>query len=95
MLIGFNKSTFNAPICLNPFELKCISINEREQKFFLTRYISAKNKLLEVPQAFGELPFVDIYTNCNYSFYISDEFNPKNTMLYLSAGDDIEYIVKS
>lgn len=95
MLIGFNKGTFNTPICLNPFELKCISINEREQKFFLTRYISAKNKLLKVPQAFGELPFIDVYTNCDYSFYISDEFNPKNTMLYLSAGDDIEYIVKS
>ena len=95
MLIGFNKGTANVPICLNPFELKCIAINEREQKFFLTRYISAKNKLIKMPQAFGELPFIDVYTNCNYSFYINDEFNPKNTMLYLSAGDDIEYIVKS
>ena len=95
MLISFNKSIFNAPICLNPFELKCISINEREQKFFLTRYISAKNKLLKVPQFFGELPFIDVYTNCDYSFYISDEFNPNNTMLYLSGGDCIEYMIKS
>lgn len=95
MLIGFNRRTFNTPICLNPFELKCISINEREQKFFLTRYMNAKNKLIKMPQAFGELPYIDIYTNCDYSFYINDEFNPKNTMLYLSAGDDIEYIVKA
>lgn len=95
MLIGFNKSTSNRPICLNPFELKCISINEREQKFFLIRYINAKNKLIKMPQVFGELPFIDIYTNCDYSFYINDEFNPKNTILYLSAGDDIEYIVKA
>lgn len=95
MVVGFNKNTSNMPICLNPFELRCISINEREQKFFLTRYINAKNKLINMPQFFGELPFIDIYTNCNYSFYINDEFNPKNTMLYLSAGDDIEYIVKA
>lgn len=95
MLIGFKSLTANVTICLNPFELKCIAINEREQKFFLTRYISAKNKLIKMPQAFGELPFIDVYTNCDYSFYINDEFNPKNTMLYLSAGDDIEYIVKS
>lgn len=93
--VEYNISTFNAPISLNPSELKCISINEREQKFFLTRYISAKNKLSEVPQFFGELPFIYVYTNCDYSFYISDEFNPKNMTLYLSAGDDIEYIVKS
>ena len=57
--------------------------------------MNAKNKLIKMPQAFGELPYIDIYTNCDYSFYINDEFNPKNTMLYLSAGDDIEYIVKA
>ena len=95
MLIGFNERTINTPICLNPFELKCISINEKEQKFFLTLYMTAKNKLIKMPQFFGEFPYINIYTNCNYSFYINDEFNPKNTMLCLSAGDDIEYIVKA
>lgn len=95
MVVGFNKHTANRPICLNPFELKCISINEREQKFFLTRYINAKNKLINMPQVFGELPFIDVYTNSDYSFYLNDEFNLKNTMLCLSAGDDIEYIVKA
>ena len=95
MVIGFDKSTSNVPICVNPFELKCISINEREEKFFLTRYICAKNKLIKMPQAFGELPYIYLYTKCDYSFYINDEFNPKNTMLYLPAGDNIEYIVKS
>lgn len=56
MVVGLDKYTANKPICLNPFELKCISVNEREQKFFLTRYINAKNKLINMPQAFGELP---------------------------------------
>ena len=95
MIIGYNGHTYNRPICLNPFELKCISVNEREQKFFITRYIKSKNKLLNMPQAFGELPYIDIYTNSNYSFYINDEFNPKNTMLYLRAGDDTEYMIKA
>ena len=95
MIIGFDGKIHNTPICLNPFELKCISINEREQRFFLTRYIKAKNKLIKMPQAFGELPYIDIYTNCDYSFYVNDEFNPKKTMLYLTAGDDIEYMVKA
>ena len=29
MLIGFNRRTFNTPICLNPFELKFISCSRR------------------------------------------------------------------
>ena len=95
MVVGLDKYTANKPICLNPFELKCISVNEREQKFFLTRYINAKNKLINMPQAFGELPYIDIYTNCDYSFYINDEFNPKKTSLFLTAGDDAEYMVKA
>jgi len=95
MIVKFNDSVSYKAICLNPFELKCISINEREQKFFLTRYIMSKNKLSSLPQFFGELPYIDMYTNCNYSFYVDDHFNPQNTRLYLSAGDCIEYIVKA
>ena len=95
MLIEFNIKTFNTPIFLNPYELKCISINEKEQKFFLTRYMNAKNKLIKMPHFFGELPYINIYTNCDYSFYISDEFNPQKTMLCIFAGDNIEYIVKA
>jgi len=96
MLTKLNhKNIVNNPICLNPFELKCIAINEKNQKFFLTRYMNAKNKLIQMPQFFGELPFINTYVNCDYSFYINDEFNPKNTLLYIAPEDDIEYIVKS
>lgn len=95
IMIGFNGFISNKPICLNPFELRCIAINERKEKFFITRYILSKNKLAKMPQAFGELPYINTYTNNDYSFYINDDFNPKKMMLYISPGDEIEYIIKA
>lgn len=95
MLVEYNEKTANTPICLNPFELKCISINEIEKNFFLTRYIESKNELINTPQAFGELPYIQVYTECDYSFYVNDDVDTKDALLFLTAGDHIRYIVKA
>lgn len=78
---------------LNPFELHCISVNERHKKNFIPRYIRAKEKIrTQIPNLFSELNAVSIYTSNQYSFYLDDDFNPNDTMLMIAPGDSIEYI---
>lgn len=85
-------STFE-PLKINPFELHCISVNERKEENFVPRYIRAKNKLkTHMPALFSELNAVSIYTSNEYSFYMSDDFNLSETMLFVAPGDSIDYI---
>lgn len=78
---------------LNPFELHCIGVNERNKKNFLPRYIRAKEKIrTPIPNLFSELNAISIYTSNQYSFYMDDDFNPNNTTLMIAPGDSIEYI---
>lgn len=87
-----NPSIYEA-LKLNPFELHCISINEREEGGFLPRYIRAKDKInMPTSNVFSELNIISIYTNNAYSFYIDDDFNPNETTLFVAPGDSIDYI---
>lgn len=78
---------------LNPFELHCICVNEKKEENFLAKYIRAKNKLkTPMPNVFSELNAVSIYTSNGYSFYMGDDFNINETMLYIAPGDSVDYI---
>lgn len=91
--VGMNSSYYYRPLSLNPQDLKCIAINERSNDIFLPRYIRARNKLKDgVPNLFSELNSIEIYVSNQYSFYLNDDFNPKNSMLYIGGGDSIDYI---
>lgn len=84
------------PLKLNPFELHCIGINERKEDNFLPRYFRAKDKINMFPMdIFSELNTISIYTDNNYSFYLSDDFNPNETMLTIAPGDSVDYIRKA
>lgn len=78
---------------LNPFELHCISVNEKKEANFLPKYIRSKNKL-KTPMfnIFSELNAISIYTSNGYSFYMGDDFNLNETMLYIAPGDSVDYI---
>lgn len=94
--IGFssakNPLIYN-PLKLNPFELYCISINERKEDGFLPRYIRAKDKInMPTNNIFSELNTISVYTDNDYSFYIDDDFNPSKTTLFIAPGDSIDYI---
>lgn len=96
MRAGMNKRCFYRPIVLNPYELRCIAINEKSNSVFLPRYIRAKNKLQDDgPNFFSELNSIEIYVSNDYSFYLSDDFNPNDNMLYIAAGDSIDYIINA
>ncbi|MCD9025594.1 hypothetical protein [Cohnella silvisoli] len=91
--VGMNSRYSYKPLSLNPYDLKCISINEGSNGLFLPRYISAKNKLMDgVPNLFSELNSIEIYVENQYSFYLNDEFNPKKGMLFVAPGDSVDYI---
>ena len=84
-------------IHLSPFELHCVSINEREHSEFLPRYINAKKKLNMIlpPMFASELNSIEIYTTNDYSFYLSDDFDPKNISIFLGLGDSLDYIIRA
>ena len=90
-----NLSKYKA-LQLNPFELHCISVNERKKENFLPRYIRAKEKInTQMPNLFSELNAISIYTSNKYSFYLDDDFNPHNTKLLIAPGDSVDYINQS
>lgn len=94
--VGMNPSYTYRPLSLNPYDLKCISINERSNGIFLPRYIRAKNKLMDgVPNLCSELNSIEIYVDNHYSFYLNDDFNPKKSMLYIAPGDSVDYILRA
>ncbi|WP_170880350.1 hypothetical protein [Paenibacillus odorifer] len=94
--VGMNSISYNKPLSLNPFDLKCIAINERSNSIFLPRYIKATSKLSDSGlNLFSELNSIEVYVNNQYSFYLNDDFNPKNAMLYIAGGDSIDYIIRA
>lgn len=96
IMMGMGKKYYYRPLALNPYDLRCIAINEKSDKVFLPRYIKAKSKLHSgVPNLFSELNTIEIYVNSQYSFYLNDDFNPKNSMLYIAPGDSIDYIIRA
>ncbi|AKC63121.1 Uncharacterised protein [Clostridium sporogenes] len=96
IMAGMNTKCFYRPIALNPYDLRCIAINERSNSVFLPRYIRSKSKLQSgVPNLFSELNSIEIYVNSDYSFYLNDDFNPKNNALYIAPGDSIDYIIRA
>ena len=95
--VGGNLMPFMfKPIRLNTFELRCISIKERNITNFLPRYIRAKNQLnTMMSNVFSELNSVCIYTSNNYTFYMSDDVSMDEINLYIAPGDSIEYITEA
>lgn len=92
----FGDSSGIGYITLTPFELECVSINEREHKFFLPRYIESKRKLLETPfSSTAEYNYLTMYSENEYSFYVNDQTDTRKTILFPGYGDSIDYIHKA
>ena len=95
--IGLKGNPFGYKhIWLNPFELHCIEINERKKSNFLPRYIRAISQIKTMDLAmFSELNAISLYTDNNYTFYMSDDFDPEETICFFSPGDSVHYITKA
>lgn len=97
--IKYEKEAYNycySPLIVNPFELNCISINEKKEDMFIPRYLKAKSsiKMVELSML-SELNQIEIYCSNNYSFYMSDEFAPGEIRTYFAPGDSLDYVVRA
>lgn len=97
--IGCETTTVEShySIPLSPYELHCVSVNERGRDEFIPRYINAKKKLTMMlpPMTVSELNSIEIYTSRDYSFYLSDEYDPKVVSTYFAPGDSLDYVIRA
>ena len=91
------KAESHYSIPLSPYELHCVSVNERGRDEFIPRYINAKKKLTMMlpPMAVSELNSIEIYTSRDYSFYLSDDYDPKVVSTYFAPGDSLDYVIRA
>lgn len=91
------KEEAHYSIALSPYELHCISVNERNREEFIPRYITAKKKLATLlpPMIVSELNSIEIYTSNDYSFYLSDDYDPKVMSTLFAPGDSLDYVIRA
>lgn len=91
------KEETSYSIKLTPQELHCIAVNERDKTEFIPRYIAAKRNIskLSPPMMGSELNSIEIYKSNDYSFYLSDDYNPKNTFVFFALGDSLDYVISA
>ncbi|MBQ7300190.1 MAG: hypothetical protein IJW77_10145 [Clostridia bacterium] len=91
------KAELQYSISLLPYELHCISVNEHDKEEFIPRYINAKKKLsvMVPPMMVSELNNIEIYTSNDYSFYLSDDHDPKTVSVYFAPGDSLDYVIRA
>lgn len=83
-------------LTLSQYEINAIAINEQDHLMFLYRYIKARNRLEHYHKnLFSELNIVALYSEHDNSFYFSDDFDTKETPMYLIGEYSSDYILKS
>lgn len=94
---GFNNNDYSySPLLVNPFELMCISINEKRNNTFIPRYLMAKSKLRTIDTGLvSELNSIELYRENHSSFYMSDEISAGEVTTIFALGDSIDYIIRA
>lgn len=83
-------------IVLQNYELRALSINEKNSNMFLKRYIIAKSRLVDPYFSFfSELNLIALYALNDYSFYVGDEFDTKQAYLDYVGEYSKEYILSA
>ena len=83
-------------LTLGQYEINAIATNEQENSMFLYRYIRARNKLKHYHKnLFSELNIVALYSEHDNSFYLNDDFDTKDTPMFLIGEYSSDYILKS
>lgn len=94
---AITKEESRYSISLSPYELHCISVNEHHRDEFIPRYINAKKALTQTlpPMMVSELNSIEIYTSNDYSFYLSDDFDPSVMAAFFGPGDSLDYVIRA
>lgn len=90
------EDSYPRNITLTPFELFCVSINERNHSNFLLHYMESKQLLRETKiPPIVEFNYLTLFSNNNYSFYIGDDIDPRTALLWADYGDSVDYLNKA
>lgn len=94
--VGFRTKQCKKSMSISPFGLQCISINERNHKNFLPRYMNAKviygkNEFMPYP----DINLISMYVSYDYSFYFDDTVNIRNVMLLPDFSYTMDYIIRA
>ena len=90
--VGFTEKQSKKAMQLSPFELECVSINEKEHANFIARYLDSKSKLQNIRFNFGDMDAISQYTSNGYSFYYADNIDIKKTLFFPGLGDAVDYL---
>lgn len=83
-------------LTLGQYELNAIATNEQGNSMFLYRYIRARNQLKYYHKnLFSELNMIALYSEYDNSFYLNDEFDTKDTPMFLIGEYSSDYILKA
>lgn len=90
---GYEDNT----LVLYPSDLYFISINQYNQYWFIAKYLNSKIRLVEHTRSnyIGELNFIHVYVENDYSFYIQDNFDSSKDYLAISSSETLKYKLKA
>lgn len=93
---GFKAEQCKKSMSISPFSLQCISINERNHKNFLPRYMNAKiiygkNEFVPYP----DINLISMYVAYKYSFYFEDSVNIRKVFLLPDFSYTMDYICRA
>lgn len=92
-----SRGELDYTVALSPAELHYISINEHSCENFIPRYINAKRhlKLVHPPITSSELNYIEVYTQHDHSFYLSDDFDPQTTYADFGFEWALDYVIRA
>lgn len=92
-----SRGELDYSVTLSPSELHCVSINEHNRENFIPRYIDARKhlKLMHPPMMASELNYIEVYTQHDHSFYLSDDFDPKTTYADFGFEWALDYVIRA
>lgn len=93
LAFNFRHEQCKKSITLSPFELMCVSINERSHKNFIPRYIDSKMFCAKpvIPYD-SDIYMITSYYKNKHSFYMHDDVDMRTCRLFTNYSESIDYV---
>lgn len=86
-----SKTKSTNSLVISPYDLKCLSINESNNKHFIKRFVDSKSKLNTFSPLVQDIDYINLFTENNYSFYVDDNIDYRSCNLIVGFGDTVDY----
>ncbi len=96
MLYAITLKSNKSLLILSPYEITTIRINEAKEDMFLYKYITARNRLKYYEKSlFVELNLIALFSKRDKSFYLGDDQDSKESILFFIGEYTSDYILES